>query len=234
MLFAQAMGAAHGLLSVHGPASKIADRLLPWLFERLYDELAWSYDLVAALVSQGYWFAWIRAALPAVQGQYVLELGCGTGHLQAALARTAISHTGVDLSRPMLAQARRRLRRAGLNLRLLRANALELPFGSNTFSDVVATFPAPYIMQPATLAEIRRVLRPGGQLVIVDGGVVHSTGLYTAAIALLYGPAQHTDGARRYQSMLEHAGFAVEAREQPIGQSSVTIIIAQPEQHADA
>lgn len=232
MLMIQVMGAAHGLFFMI--FRRLANRRLPWLFERLYYELAWSYDLVAAVVSQGYWFAWTRAALPAVQGQYVLEIGCGTGHLQTALAHAAIAHAGLDLSRPMLAQARRRLRRADLELRLLRANALRLPFDADAFSDVVATFPAPYIMATSTLAEIRRVLRPNGQLVIVDGGVVHATGWYAAAVELLYGRTSTLDGARRYQSMLEAAGFTVEAYESQIGQSSVMIIIARPGEHADA
>jgi ubiquinone/menaquinone biosynthesis C-methylase UbiE len=212
---------------------RLKARLLAWLFERLYHELAWWYDLVAALVSNGYWADWIRAALPRLQGGRVLELGCGTGHLQAALYRASIPHAGLDLSRPMLAQALRRMRRSRLDQHLLRANARAIPFGSSSFTDVAATFPAPYILEPVTLAEIRRVLRPGGQLVIVDGGVLHSTGWYESAVDLIYGRASRTDAASRYQAKLEDAGFAVEVQQTRIGQSSVTIVIGRPRQHAD-
>ncbi len=207
---------------------RLARRLLPWLFERLYHELAWSYDLVAAAVSRGYWFAWVRAVVPLLQGQEVLELGCGTGHLQAALARAGMRHAGLDLSPPMLRQARRRLRASGLAPYLLRADAGRLPFASACFSDIVATFPAPYILQPTTLAEVRRVLRPTGQLVVVDGGHLHRPGLYGAAVARIYDPAPAHAGAERYRAALEGAGFRVEQRELEVGPSSVLAVIARP------
>ena len=207
---------------------RLTRRLLPWLFERLYHELAWSYDLVAAAVSRGYWFAWVRAVVPLLQQQVVLELGCGTGHLQAALARADVRHAGLDLSPPMLRQARRRLHASGLVPRLVRADARRLPFESARFSDVVATFPAPYILEPATLAEVRRVLRPSSQLVIVDGGQLRHSGLYGAAVARIYEPAPAHGGAERYRAVLEAAGFRVDERELEVGASSVVVVIARP------
>jgi len=77
---------------------------------------------------------------------------------------------GLDLSPHMSRLARKRLRRLGLaGLPLVRAPAQELPFAANAFDSVVATFPTPFIVQPDTLAEIARVLRPAGRLVIVAG-----------------------------------------------------------------
>src|SRR5947209_4463599 len=137
---------------------RIYNHLLGWAFERLYHEFAWTYDLVAALVSRGYWQQWIVAARPWLHGDRVLELGCGTGYFQAALAGAGITYAGCDASPQMLRQARRRLRRAGVPLHVLQSRAQHLPFPSAAFSDVVATFPAPYILDPATLAEVRRVL----------------------------------------------------------------------------
>ncbi len=54
-------------------------RFLRWAFGRFYREFAWTYDLVAAIVSRGHWRHWIVAAVPWLQGDAVLELGSGTG-----------------------------------------------------------------------------------------------------------------------------------------------------------
>ena len=95
----------------------------------------------------------------------VLELGCGTGMTLAALARAGVPAWGVDLSGPMLAQARRRA--PG---RLVRARAQHLPVRSGSIGCVLSIFPTPYILDPATWAEVARVLQPGGRFIVVDYG----------------------------------------------------------------
>jgi len=104
------------------------------------------------------------------QGGPVLELGCGTGRISLPLARAGVPLVGIDRSDPMLARARARVRRARLSgrVQLIRGDIRFLPFASaSTFSMVMA----PYgLLQSllrerdlaATLAEVRRVLRPGG------------------------------------------------------------------------
>ena len=100
--------------------------LVRWGFQRFYNEGAWTYDIVAALVSRGYWSGWILAVLPHLRGR-VLELGCGTGHLQAALAdEQGRAHVGLDLSPAMLRLTRRRLRRRGALTPLVRARGQAL------------------------------------------------------------------------------------------------------------
>src|SRR3712207_364685 len=116
-----------------------------------------------------------------LKGGKVLELGCGTGYFQLALALAGIPHIGYDASPQMLRRARRRLRGAGLEAHLVRGRGEELPAQDACFTDVVATFPAPYLFDPRTLAEIRRVLDRKGQLVIVDGGVLDDS-LYEAVV----------------------------------------------------
>ena len=211
----------------------IYQRLVQWGFERLYHELAWSYDLVAAAVSRGYWRHWIAAVLPYLQGGGVLEVGCGTGYLQLALAGTPIPHIGYDASREMLRQAARRLRRAGYEPWLLRGRAQALPFPAASFTDVVATFPAPYILRPATLVEIRRVLQDGGQLLIVDGGQLEDGGLYKAAVDVAVRATLQGEAEDRYGRALLAAGFSVERRRVVVGQSSVEIIIGRHAQDAN-
>jgi ubiquinone/menaquinone biosynthesis C-methylase UbiE len=134
--------------------------LYRWLLERLYHQFAPLYDTVATLISRGHWFIWGDALIPFCTGP-VLELGCGTGHLQVSLAQHSIWSIGLDRSPAMLAQARRR------TSRLMRADSRAIPCADQTFHTVIASFPAPYIAEPNTLDEVARVLRPDGQLVIL-------------------------------------------------------------------
>lgn len=88
-------------------------RFLRWAFARFYREFAWTYDVVAALVSRGLWRRWIEAAIPQLQGELVMELGSGTGYLQRALAQLGIPAVGLDASPQMLRLAQRKVARAG-------------------------------------------------------------------------------------------------------------------------
>lgn len=142
-------------------------RLYLWATHRLYNELAWSYDLAAWIVSAGRWDRWRRMALDYASQQPVLEVGFGTGHLLAAMAERGWPAVGIDLSPAMQSQAAATLRRRGLHIPRLRGRAQNLPFVDASFGSVVATFPAEYIVDPASLAEFHRVLRPGGQLIVV-------------------------------------------------------------------
>jgi len=148
---------AHGSLYV---------RLIRWAFARFYQEFAWAYDTVAALVSAGQWHNWTLTALEFVHGA-TLELGCGTGHAQLALAQRRAGLTiGLDRSPQMIRLTRRRLQRSGFLTPLVRADARALPFISDSFDTIIATFPSDYIAADETIAEIRRVLRPGGTVAI--------------------------------------------------------------------
>jgi ubiquinone/menaquinone biosynthesis C-methylase UbiE len=108
-------------------------------------------------------------------GSRVLDLGCGTGALAVQLARKGCQVTGVDISRPMLAQAARRVRQASLEewvmLRQLGTVNLDTAFEDGSFDAVVSTLVFSELSEDEivyTLAECRRVLKPGGQLLIAD------------------------------------------------------------------
>lgn len=109
-----------------------------------------------------------RCSLLLAAGDSVLDVGCGTGVLLAELAREipGVRLAGIDLSNEMLEVARRRL---GTDVELKEASAEALPFGDATFDAVVSTSVFHYIREPQrALQEMRRVLKPGGRLVIVD------------------------------------------------------------------
>jgi ubiquinone/menaquinone biosynthesis C-methylase UbiE len=140
--------------------------LLRPLYSLLYHQFAWAYDFVAGVVSLGHWRDWIMAALPHLKGR-VLEIGYGPGHLQLELNKNRIVCFGLDESRQMARQASRRVRNQGAICRLTRGYAQNLPFASESFNSVTATFPAEFIFDFLTLNEIRRILTPSGKLVIL-------------------------------------------------------------------
>ncbi|MFF1651083.1 class I SAM-dependent methyltransferase [Streptomyces sp. NPDC058240] len=99
-----------------------------------------------------------------VAGRRVLDAGCGSGPLTAALRDRGAVVTGIDASAGMLALARRRLGDdAALHVVDLHDR---LPFADGAFDDVVASLVLHYLEDwGPTLAELRRVLRPGGRLI---------------------------------------------------------------------
>jgi SAM-dependent methyltransferase len=112
-----------------------------------------------------------REVLAPVTGR-ILEIGLGTGinllHYPAGTRRIV----GVDTNPAMHARARRREARAGIEVVHHTLSAEHLPFADASFDWVVSTFTLCTIPHPgAALAEVRRVLQPGGQLVFLEHGL---------------------------------------------------------------
>lgn len=97
----------------------------------------------------------------------ILELGCGTGGLLVAAARSGRSIVGVDVASRWLVVARRRLADRRLRVPLLAASAERLPWPDASFSAVVADSLLEHLDDPAeVLRECLRVLKPGGRLIV--------------------------------------------------------------------
>ena len=150
---------------------KTFTRLLRYFFRLLYHQLAGLYDLVAWIVSLGAWKNWVGSTLEFIEGQQILELGPGPGHLQTALFGSGVSPIGIDESKPMLRRASQQIGRKGFRPHLVCGLAQELPFCSEQFDTVVSTFPAEYITDTRTLSEVRRILKPGGRFVILPWAI---------------------------------------------------------------
>lgn len=217
-------------------------RFVRWAFARFYREFAWIYDDVAWLVSRGLWRRWTLAALPYLDGR-VLELGCGTGFVQQALAaRYADQVVGIDASPQMLALTQRRLWRTRLQGQLLRAIAQALPFRAGQFDTVLATFPSEYILDPATLREVQRVLTPTGRLVMVDGAQFTSDDWYARVVDLAYRltlqrPVRNLpdDMEAIYCSWLKKAGFpTTRSYCETVGPSRVLVLVGQKSSTGDS
>lgn len=216
--------------------------LLRFSFRLLYQEFAWSYDAVSWLVSFGAWRAWQRSALPYIQGPRVLEIGHGPGHMLLELHQAGYQVTGIDLSRQMGAISRKRQGRHGVRIPQLRAMAQQLPFPSQVFDSVLATFPTEYIAAAETLGAVARVLKENGRFIIVPQARFTRENLPEKIMEWLYQitgqrPGRpNGDGAGatpaagsfwdRASDRFTAAGFNMEVTTVPLERSEVTIVIA--------
>lgn len=198
-------------------------------FRLLYAEFSWTYDLVAWMVSLGKWKAWGRAAIPYLQGERVLELAHGPGHLLATMTERGSSVVGLDLSPHMGRLAKRRLDRAGLTVPLVRAQAQALPFREGCFDSIVAAFPTEFVLAPTTWREAARVLRnPGQRLIIVASAHLSGRDPLSGFIRWLY----RTTGQDKllpggFEAVIEQAGFTPRFVQKRVGQNVVTLILAE-------
>ncbi|WP_369963122.1 class I SAM-dependent methyltransferase [Leifsonia sp. EB34] len=109
-----------------------------------------------------------------VTGRRILDVGCGSGPILADLRDRDATVTGVDSSAGMLEQARARLG-STVDLRVVDL-AARLPFDDDAFDDVIASQVLHYLKDWApTLAELHRVLKPGGRLIVSEE---HPTALF--------------------------------------------------------
>lgn len=134
----------------------------------MFDHVAARYDRTNTVLSFGRDRAWrraTRAELALAPAERVLDVGAGTGVSTAEFTATGAFAVGVDLSLGMLAAGRRH--RPGLPL--LGGDALSLPFSDGSFDAVTISFALRNVVEPgAALAELLRVTRPGGRLVVCE------------------------------------------------------------------
>jgi len=143
----------------------------------VFDSVAGKYDLMNDLMSGGLHRLWKRFALLQTglrPGGRALDVASGTGDLGAGLARQ-VGPSGLavltDINREMLSRGRDRLLDAGqcANVAFVIANAECLPFPDRSFDCVTIGFGLRNVTdKPAALASMRRVLRPGGRLLVLE------------------------------------------------------------------
>jgi len=155
-------------------------------------------------------------------------LAHGPGHLLGALVRRGLAPVGLDLSPYMGRLARRRLSRNGCCVPLVRARAQALPFCDGCFGGAVSTFPTEFILDPATLREVARVLRQGGRLVVVAWARPDERGPFSRFIGWLYritGQGEPLPRDGEIQAM--RAGLIPRIEWDRVGRSEVMLIVAE-------
>jgi ubiquinone/menaquinone biosynthesis C-methylase UbiE len=141
----------------------------------------------------------------------MLDVGCGTGVFASRVRATlpTVDVCGVDLVSEMLVKGQPRWRRHRAHVFPVQGDSERLPFGTGTF-DVVTCANSfhHYPRQDRAVREMRRVLRPGGRLMIIDGYRDAPWGwfIYDVCVASVEGEVHHAS-AKRFRELMTQAGF---------------------------
>lgn len=188
----------------------------PYIHALRFASLNGLYDLAVALTSRENTF---KSALldnaGLAPGQRVLDVGCGTGTLACMAARRVpeLELHGLDGDPAILQRARRKALRQDAQVAFVPALSTSLPFPDGHFDQVVSTLFFHHLLaadKQCTLAEILRVLKPGGRLHIGDWGAAQDPLMRAAflVIQLIDGFRSTGDNVRgELPGMLESAGF---------------------------
>jgi demethylmenaquinone methyltransferase / 2-methoxy-6-polyprenyl-1,4-benzoquinol methylase len=142
-------------------------RLTPDAVRTMFDRIAPVYDAMNRLMSAGLDQRWRRITAEAAvhEGDRVLDACCGTGDLSIAALAVGGRVTGLDFSERMLDRAVRKSNAVDWR----RGDALDLPFGDESFDAVTVGFGVRNLEDLGRgLSEFRRVLRPGGRLAVLE------------------------------------------------------------------
>jgi demethylmenaquinone methyltransferase/2-methoxy-6-polyprenyl-1,4-benzoquinol methylase len=144
----------------------------------LFSGLPSHYERMGALLSFGQDPRWRAALVDAIDpgpGQRILDVATGTGLVARALARRGAEVVGLDQSEQMLAGARARLS-DGPEITFVQGEAERLPFEDASFDALTFTYLLRYVDdRAATMAELARVLKPGGRIGMVEFAVPQAT-----------------------------------------------------------
>lgn len=178
-------------------------------FDTFYTKTARFYDLAVKILP--WWKTWLRSALPHIQGQRVLEVSFGTGYLLMQYANKFETH-GIDINARMVAVAKRNLEKSGVSADLKQANVEQLPYVDEYFDTVISTMAlSGYPDGARAMSEIRRVLKPGGRLILID--VNYPANHNWLGMQLTGFWRQLGDIIRDVGKLLEDHGFDYEDRE---------------------
>ena len=140
----------------------------PYDVAGMFDSIAGRYDLMNDLAAMGQVRMWREKMVEALElgeGDTVLDLAAGTGTSSTSIARAGAKVVAADFSLGMMAEGRRR----GAPVPFVGADAQHLPFAEDSFDAAVISFGLRNVQQPRqALAEMARVVRPGGRVVVCE------------------------------------------------------------------
>lgn len=144
--------------------------------QNMFDGIAADYDKLNHILSLNIDKIWRRKAVRCLVGDKpdakVLDVACGTGDFTIAIAKKLNKDgevTGIDISEEMMRVGREKIARLGINAELISGDCEDLPFADNTFDRISVGFGVRNFEHiDLGLAQMLRVLKPGGRLVILE------------------------------------------------------------------
>jgi demethylmenaquinone methyltransferase/2-methoxy-6-polyprenyl-1,4-benzoquinol methylase len=200
--------------------------------QALFDRVAPYYDRMNTILSFGMDRRWRRVAAASLRlppGARVLDVATGTGALATEIVRVtagSVFVTGCDVNQQMLSVAKERARRSNATLALVHCDATNLPFAAESFDAVTIGFAIDDMPnRDACVREMRRVLRAGGRLLVLELGQPDSGlprtlfQLYLKVFRVVSDGYRHLEleilryrGADAIEELLTRSGFAGYAR----------------------
>ena len=222
--------------------------ILRLFFRLLYHQLAFTYDLVAASVSFNRWKDWVMSVIPFIEGNRILEMGHGPGHLQRILLTLRpgsgrdrnLFTVGIDESAQMGRLAKRNLMRrsasshnnpldvAYAQINLTTGIAQQLPFPNGSFDTIIATFPTEYITDPNTLSEVKRCLSNGGRLIVLPAALPKNPFLDWLFRVTHQSPTEAVDIVKsKLKEPFLAAGFSTEVKTLDLKSGILFVVLAK-------
>ena len=213
--------------------------ILRLFFRLLYHQFAFTYDLVAGSVSFNRWKDWVMSVIPFIEGNRILEMGHGPGHLQRILLSRSLFTVGIDESAQMGRLAKRNLTRrsasshnkpldvAYAQINLTRGIAQQLPFPNGSFDTIIATFPTEYITDPSTLSEVKRCLSNGGRLIVLPAALPKNPFLDWLFRVTHQSPKEAIDIVKsKFKAPFVTAGFNTDVKTLDVKSGTLLIVLA--------
>jgi ubiquinone/menaquinone biosynthesis C-methylase UbiE len=195
-----------------------------------WDRNARFYDFMSRFMEGKKASTWLARLWGSVKGQEILEVGAGTGR-SFSYYPGGLAITAIDFSRGMLSRARQKAHRLGLSVNLRQMDVQKLEFADDSFDTVVASCVFCSVPDAVLgLREIRRVIRPGGRLVLLEH-VRHDNKLIGKIMDLLNPLFVRLSGPsinRRTLDNLRTAGMDVDTVEDMAMGGILKFIIASP------
>lgn len=177
-------------------------KFVNWFLNLLYGPLAYFYDMVAFIVSMGYWHQWTYQIGNFLEkNDRILEVGIGTGKLFERLKNEGYSIIGTDRSKEMIVKTQSKNR--GSPSRVCRADNLFLPFRDNSFTKVIATFPSDYAFKSHFLMDVKRVLEENGELIILMGVRFSKKGIVNNIYRFIYWVSGQTRSKENIEKIIK-------------------------------